>query len=116
MSKEAIAKRKKEILAAIADPKVREHYRMQLDEAERLEEEEGVVTAFHEVFSDDRPVPLPDEQAPVDVFGQPTAFLPRSEPLPRPERPESNNTGLIMLGVGIGLVLAAVVVWLLGKL
>jgi len=47
MSKDQLAKRKEEILAAIKDPKVREHYRAQLDMAEEMEAE-GIPTAFHD--------------------------------------------------------------------
>jgi hypothetical protein len=47
MSKEQLAKRKEEILAAIKDPTVREHYRAQLDMAEEMEAE-GIPTAFHD--------------------------------------------------------------------
>lgn len=105
MSKETIAKRKKEILADIADPKVREHYRLQLDEAEQLEEE-GVATAFHEVFQEER---REDERVEGLAAEERIATAAGTAAHRRLRRD-------IVLGVALGIVLAAVVVWLLGKL
>jgi hypothetical protein len=126
MSKEAIARRKKEILESIADPVVREHYRVRLDEAEQLEEEEGVVTAFHEVFEDE-PYEPPQGgifverpkggASPTDVFGQPTVIRRPDEEAGKevfdPVRIAWLN---VSLGIVIGAVVALLAVWLLGKL
>lgn len=122
MSKEAIARRKKEILDAIADPRVREHYRLQLEEAEELEEE-GVVTAFHEVFEDaprEEPnlgsLSLPEQEG---VLGGPQLTPAQIEEISRhlgePRGAPRRSRVPLVLGIAIGIGLA-LLLWFLGKL